>query len=39
MNFDHMPELHWMFGYPFALALMTLSSAGLWAYFKRSGWL
>ena len=24
MNFDHMPELHWMLGYPFALALMLL---------------
>ncbi|MFZ2502324.1 MAG: magnesium/cobalt transporter CorA [Nocardioides sp.] len=39
MNFDHMPELHWMWGYPFALLLMVASSAGLWIYFKRSGWL
>ena len=28
MNFDHMPELHWTLGYPFALALMVLSSWG-----------
>ncbi len=38
MNFDHMPELHWVLGYPFALALMVLSSWGLWVFFKRSGW-
>ena len=24
MNFDHMPELDWMFGYPLALVLMVL---------------
>jgi hypothetical protein len=24
MNFDHMPELHWPLGYPFALALMLV---------------
>ncbi|TYL55905.1 magnesium/cobalt transporter CorA [Nocardioides sp. BGMRC 2183] len=39
MNFDHMPELHWMFGYPFALLLMIATSLGLWWFFKRSGWL
>lgn len=39
MNFDHMPELHWTFGYVFALALMFGSSAVLWVFFKRSGWL
>jgi magnesium transporter len=39
MNFDHMPELHWIFGYPFALALIVLVSAGLYFVFKRSGWL
>ncbi len=39
MNFDHMPELHWLLGYPFALALMVLSSWGLWIFFKKSGWL
>ena len=27
MNFDHMPELRWQFGYPFALLLMAASSA------------
>ncbi len=28
MNFDHMPELHWAGGYPFALALMLAVSLG-----------
>ncbi len=39
MNFDHMPELHWTFGYPFALLVMVGVSVGLFAWFKRSGWL
>jgi magnesium transporter len=39
MNFDHMPELGWRWGYPFALALMLGSSALLYRLFKRSGWL
>jgi magnesium transporter len=39
MNFDHMPELHWTLGYPFALALMVLVSLSLYAVFKARGWL
>lgn len=39
MNFDYMPELHWMFGYPFALTLMGASSVGLYAVFKHVDWL
>jgi magnesium transporter len=39
MNFDHMPELHWLGGYPFALALMAAVCAGLYLVFKRRGWL
>jgi magnesium transporter len=39
MNFDHMPELGWMLGYPFAILLMVLSSTALWVFFKKSGWL
>ena len=38
MNFD-MPELHWTFGYPFALALMAVVSVGLWLIFRKRGWL
>jgi magnesium transporter len=39
MNFDNMPELHWQFGYLFALALMGLTSVSLWVIFKARGWL
>jgi len=39
MNFDYMPELHWVFGYPFALALMALVCVLLYVLFKRRGWL
>jgi magnesium transporter len=39
MNFDHMPELHWTFGYPMALGLMAATSVTLYAIFKRKGWL
>ncbi|MFD0318097.1 magnesium and cobalt transport protein CorA [Streptomyces flavalbus] len=39
MNFDHMPELHWLFGYPFAIALMGLVCVSLYVVFKRRGWL
>ncbi|WP_029009524.1 magnesium transporter CorA family protein [Azospirillum halopraeferens] len=39
MNFAHMPELAWEWGYPMALALMVLSAVlPLW-YFRRRGWL
>jgi magnesium transporter len=38
MNFDRMPELHWAFGYPFALFLMLLSALGPYWFFKRRGW-
>jgi len=39
MNFEHMPELRWRFGYPYALALMLALAAGLWGFFKRKRWL
>jgi magnesium transporter len=39
MNFDYMPELHWRFGYLFALSLMALAALLLYSLFKRSGWL
>jgi magnesium transporter len=39
MNFKRMPELGWVFGYPFALTLMLLVSLTLYAIFKRRGWL
>ena len=39
MNFDFMPELHWLPGYPLALALMVLSAVVPYLYFKQRGWL
>ncbi len=39
MNFDYMPELKWLTGYPFALFLMVLSALLPFWYFKRKGWL
>jgi magnesium transporter len=39
MNFDHMPELGWTYGYPFAVSLMAGLCLILWVWFKRSGWL
>jgi Mg2+ and Co2+ transporter CorA len=39
MNFEHMPELHWRYGYPFALGLMVSVSAGLLWWFRRKQWI
>src|SRR5215213_3481923 len=39
MNFDFMPELHWTFGYPLAVALMVSISVGLYAVFRHVRWL
>jgi magnesium transporter len=39
MNFRFMPEIDWSLGYPFALALMLLSVAAPFLYFRRKGWL
>ena len=39
MNFDHMPELRWHYGYFAVLALMASACAGLWVTFKRVRWL
>jgi magnesium transporter len=39
MNFEHMPELKWIHGYPYALALMVVSSVVPYWYFKRRRWL
>jgi magnesium transporter len=39
MNFHVMPELDWLFGYPFALGLMVLSAVLSYWVFKRQGWL
>ena len=39
MNFDTMPELHWAYGYPFAVGLMGVVSTGLYLVFRRRGWI
>ncbi len=39
MNFDHMPELHWLLGYPVAIMLMGVVCLTLYLVFKRRDWL
>ena len=39
MNFHHMPELDWTWGYPASLALMLASMVLPYLYFKRRGWI
>jgi Mg2+ and Co2+ transporter CorA len=39
MNFEHMPELTWLLGYPWALMLMLVSGILPYLFFKWRGWL
>ena len=39
MNFEHMPELDWTFGYPVSIALMAGIDAFLFTRFRKAGWL
>jgi magnesium transporter len=39
MNFRHMPELDWYFGYPLALVLMVAAAVGPYFFFKWKKWL
>ena len=39
MNFEFMPELHWKYGYLFAIVLILAACAFLYSRFKRSNWL
>ena len=39
MNFRAMPELHWAWGYPMAIALMVVTAGGLYAVFKWRRWM
>ena len=39
MNFEHMPELGWLLGYPWALLLMLLSAVCPYLFFRWRGWL
>lgn len=39
MNFEHMPELRWVYGYPAVMGLILVICLGLYVTFKRSKWL
>ncbi len=39
MNFKHMPETDWQFGYPLSIGLMVISAVLPCYYFRRRGWL
>jgi magnesium transporter len=39
MNFEHMPELEWRFGYPAVLLVIAAACSFLYVRFRRSGWL
>jgi magnesium transporter len=39
MNFSHMPELGWPYGYPLVVGVMALLDAWLWWRFRKAGWL
>jgi magnesium transporter len=39
MNFEHMPELGWVIGYPLALSVMGVACVVLYRAFRRNGWL
>jgi magnesium transporter len=39
MNFKHMPELDWTFGYPLAIIVMIAAAAGPYLFFKWKKWL
>ncbi len=39
MNFGNMPELHWQYGYPLAIAAMAVFAGGLYLIFKKRKWL
>jgi magnesium transporter len=39
MNFEHMPELRWEYGYPLVVSVMLVACTSLYFYFKRAGWL
>ena len=39
MNFEHMPELTWKFGYPLVLGVIVAACFGVYRLFRRSGWI
>ncbi len=39
MNFEHMPELTWRYGYPATVLVMMGVAGGIYGWFKRKGWI
>jgi magnesium transporter len=39
MNFEHMPELKWGWGYPLVLGVMVAIAIGMLGFFKRKKWI
>jgi magnesium transporter len=39
MNFQHIPELEWLYGYPFSITMMIISAFATYLFFKKKGWL
>jgi magnesium transporter len=39
MNFDHMPELHWRYGYGMVIGVISVACLALYRGFRRNGWL
>lgn len=39
MNFEYMPELHWVWGYPAVLAVMLIAAVFLMIFFRRKHWI
>jgi magnesium transporter len=39
MNFEHMPELGWTFGYPLTVGVMAAIDGYLFYRFRKAGWL
>ncbi len=39
MNFEHMPELKWSYGYPVVMAIMAAIDAFLFWRFRKAKWL
>jgi magnesium transporter len=39
MNFDHMPELHWTYGYPIVMTVILVVCLVLYRTFRRNHWL
>ena len=39
MNFEHMPEMKWSYGYPLVVDVMAAIDAVLFWRFRKAGWL